>query len=133
MSQLYWQPQDTRQPMSGTTSWCSMKHCKAKRCTRADQSKSMPSFWRRDTSYPLQCQQKIAIISPDSEFTACLQSEGKIIFLNIWYSSQKYLEAHPHIKMTSRHHRNPHQIQFPQTRYGVQEEIEGRNVSATSI
>ena len=26
-----------------------------------------------------------------------------------------------------------HQIQFPQTKYGVQEEIEGRNVSATSI
>ena len=43
------------------------------------------------------------------------------------------LEVHPHIKMTSRHHWNPHQIQFPQTKYGVQEEIEGRNVSATSI
>ena len=35
--------------------------------------------------------------------------------------------------MTSRHNWNPHQIQFPQTKYGVQEEIEGRNVSAILI
>ena len=35
--------------------------------------------------------------------------------------------------MASRHHWNPHQIQFPQTKYGVQEEIKGWNVSATSI
>ena len=35
--------------------------------------------------------------------------------------------------MTSYHHWNHHQIQFTQTKYGVQEEIEGRNVSSTSI
>ena len=70
---------------------------------------------------------------PDSEFTACLQSEVTIVFLGTWYPSQKYLEAHSHIKMTSRHHWNPHQIQFPPTKYGLQEEIEGRNVSAISI
>ena len=35
--------------------------------------------------------------------------------------------------MTSRQHWNPQQIQFPQTKYGVQEEIEGRNVLTTSI
>ena len=35
--------------------------------------------------------------------------------------------------MKTRQHWNPHRIQFPQTKYGVQEEIEDRNVSATSI
>ena len=35
--------------------------------------------------------------------------------------------------MTSRHHWNPHQIQFQKTKYGVQEEIEVRNVPTTSI
>ena len=35
--------------------------------------------------------------------------------------------------MMSLHHWNPHQIQFSQTKYGVQEEKEGSNVSATSI
>ena len=59
--------------------------------------------------------------------------EGAVVFLNTWYPSQKYFEAHPHIKMTSRHHCNPHQMQFPQTKYGVQEEIQGRNFLATSI
>ena len=75
----------------------------------------------------------MAISSPDSEFTACLQSEGTIIFLDRWYPSQKDLDVYPHIDMTSRQHWNPQQIQFPQTKYGVQEEIEGRNVLTTSI
>ena len=79
---------------------------------------------------PYDADKPMAIISPDSEFTACLQLEGTIIFLDTWYPPQKYLESHPHIEMTLRHHRYPHQIQFPQTKYGVQEEIEGRNVSA---
>ena len=35
--------------------------------------------------------------------------------------------------MTSRHHWNPHQIQFPKTKYGVQEEVEGQNVSTISM
>jgi hypothetical protein len=82
---------------------------------------------------PYDADNPMSISSPDSEFTACLQSEGTIVFLDTWYPAQKDLEAYPHIEMTSRHHWNPHQIQFPQTKYGVQEEIEGRNVSATSI
>ena len=32
MCRLYCQPQDTRQPMAGTTYRCSMKHCTSKRC-----------------------------------------------------------------------------------------------------
>ena len=62
---------------------------------------------------PYNANKPMAISSPDSKFTACLQSEGTIIFLDTWYPSQKYLEVHPHIEMTSRHHWNPHQIQFP--------------------
>ena len=82
---------------------------------------------------PYDANKPMDIISPDSEFTACLQSEGTIVFLDTWYPSQKYLEAHRNINTTSRHHWNTHQIQFPQTKYGVQEEIEGRNVAVTSI
>ena len=74
---------------------------------------------------PYNADKPMAISIPDSEFTACLQSEGTIIFLDTWYPSQKYFEAHPHIEMMSRHHLNPHQFHFPQTKYGVQEEIEG--------
>ena len=82
---------------------------------------------------PYDADKPMAISIPYSEFTACLQSEGTIIFLDTWYPFQKYLEAHPHIDMTSRHHCNTHQIQFPQNKYGVQEEIEGQNLSDTSI
>ena len=82
---------------------------------------------------PYDADKPMAISSPDSEFTVFLQSEGTIIFLETWYPSHKYLEVHTHINMTSRNHWNPHQIQFPQTKYYVQEEIKGRNVSATSI
>ena len=53
---------------------------------------------------PYDANKPMAIISPDSEFTAFLQLEGTIIFLDIWYPSKKDLEAHPHTEMTSRHH-----------------------------
>ena len=35
--------------------------------------------------------------------------------------------------MTSFHHWNQHQIQSPRTKYGVQEEIEGKTVAAASM
>ena len=93
-----------------------------------------PNQWRhfgaRVQDNPYDSNKPMAIRSPDSEFTAFLQLEGIIVFLDIWYPSQKDLEAHPHIEMKSRHHWNTPQIQFPQNKYGVQEEIEGRNVSA---
>ena len=82
---------------------------------------------------PYDSDKPMAIRSPESEFTACLQLEGTIIFLDTWYPPQKDLVIHPHIEMTSHKHWNPHQIQVPQTKYGVQEEIEYQNVSATSI
>ena len=82
---------------------------------------------------PYNADKPMDISGRDSEFIACLQLEVTIIFLDRWYPSQKYFEAHPRIEMTSRHHWNPNQIQFPQTKYGVQEEKEGQNVSATSI
>ena len=52
------------------------------------------------------------------------------MFLVTWYPNQGDLELYPHNEMTSRHHWNPHQIQFPRSKYGVQEEIEGQNVAA---
>ena len=38
---------------------------------------------------PYDADKPMAISSPDSEFTACLQLEGTIIFLDTWYPSQK--------------------------------------------
>ena len=136
MCQLYRQSQDTLQPMAGTTYWCSMKHCTSKRCEMQNtliNPNQCRHFRELVQDKPYDAKKLMAISIPDSEFTTCLQSEGNIIFLDTWYRSQKYLEAHQHIKMTSCHHLNPHQIQFPQIKYGVQEEIKGRNVSAASI
>ena len=42
---------------------------------------------------PYDSNKPMAIRSPDSEFTAFLQLEGIIVFLDIWYPSQKDLEA----------------------------------------
>ena len=46
---------------------------------------------------PYDADKPMAISSTDSEFTACLQWEGKIIFLDTWYPSQNKLDVHPHI------------------------------------
>ena len=62
----------------------------------------------------------MTITSPNDEFVPCLQSEGTVVFLDTWFPSQLDLESYPHVKMTSRHHWNPHQIQFLQTKYGMQ-------------
>ena len=77
--------------------------------------KQCQNFGAEIQDNPYNADKLMAIIIPESQFTACLELEGTIIFLNTWYPSQKYLEAHPHIKMTSHHHWNPYQIQFPQT------------------
>ena len=41
--------------------------------------------------------------------------------------------SYPYIELTSRQHWNPHKMDFPQTKYSVQEEVEGRNVSKVTI
>ena len=55
------------------------------------------------------------------------------MFLDTWFPTQGDLESYPHIELTSRQHWNPHNIEFPQTKYCVQEEVEGRNVSKVTI
>ena len=75
----------------------------------------------------------MSIASEEETFIACLQLEGTILYLDTWCPTQNDLESFPHIELTSRQHWNPHQIQFPQTKYVAQEEIEGRNVSKFSI
>ena len=82
---------------------------------------------------PYNQKNRTTITSPDKEFVACLQSEGNVLFLDTWYPTQGYLEVYPHIKISSCHHWNSHQIQFPREKYGVQEEIEGQNVAASSV
>ena len=73
------------------------------------------------------------ITNPSRYFTACLEYQGTNIFLNTWFPTQTYLTAFPHIKLTSRQSWNPHQINFPSTKYYVKEEIEAQNVSSIGI
>ena len=73
------------------------------------------------------------ITSPYKELVPCLQSEGTVLFFDTCYTTQGDLEVYPRIDMTSHHHWNPHQIRFPKTKYGVEEEIEGRNIAAASM
>ena len=73
------------------------------------------------------------IESPDGEFAACLQSVETIIFLDTWFPTQGDLESYPHIELASRQNWNPHKIEFPQTKYSVQEEVEERNVLKVTL
>ena len=73
------------------------------------------------------------IDSTNGEFAACLQSIGTVMFLDTWFPPQGELESYLRIELTSRQHWNPHKIEFPQTKYSMQEEVEGRNVSKVTI
>ena len=79
----------------------------------------------QDNPYHENC--PMSIESPDGGFAACLQSIGTVIFLDTWFTTQSDLDSYPHIELTSRQHWNPHKIEFPQTKYSVQEEVEGWN------
>ena len=58
------------------------------------------------------------------DFIACLESQGKNTFLNTWFPTQIDLAAFSHIKLTSGQPWNPHQIEFPSTKYYVNKDIE---------
>ena len=73
------------------------------------------------------------IESPNGEFAACLQSIGTVMFLDTWFPMQSDLKSYPHIELMSRQHWNPHKIEFPHTKYSVQEEVEGQNASKVTI
>ena len=64
----------------------------------------------------------MSIKSPDKDFVLCLQSEGTVVFLNTWYTTQGELKVYPYNDMISLHHCHTHQTKFPVTKYGVQEE-----------
>ena len=70
---------------------------------------------------------------PDGDFSAFLQSIGTVMFLNNWFPTKSDLESYPHIELTYCQHWNTHNIEFPQTKYSLQEEVEGRNVSKVKI
>ena len=55
------------------------------------------------------------------------------MFLDTCFPTQGDLKSYPHIELMSRQHWNPHKIEFPQTKYSVQEEVEGWNVSKAKI
>ena len=64
---------------------------------------------------------------------ACLQSQGKNVFLNTWQPTKTQLSSLPHIVLTSPREWDPHNIEFTAKKYSVQEEIESRNVSQTNV
>ena len=70
----------------------------------------------------------MSITSPNGEFMACLQSQGKNVFLNTWRPTKNQLSSLPHIVLTSPRDWDQHKIEFPATKYYVQEEIESCNV-----
>ena len=72
------------------------------------------------------------IESPDGNFTLPLQSKGTTIFAETWTPTQQDLEMFPHIELTSKHPWEPQTVEFPKTDLVDQEEMEMRNVSATT-
>ena len=88
---------------------------------------------RRRRRFPYHENCPMSIESPNGAFVACLQSIGTIMFVDTWFPMQGYLKSYPHIELTSRQYRNPHKMEFPQTKYSVQEEVEGRNFSKVII
>ena len=75
----------------------------------------------------------MSITSPNGEFMACLQSQGTNVFLNTWQPTKTQLISLPHIVLASSREWDPHKIEFPATKYSVQEEIDSRNVSQTNV
>ena len=55
------------------------------------------------------------------------------MLLDTWFPRQGDLESYPHIELTPPQQWNPHKIEFPQTKYSMQEEVEGRNVLKVKI
>ena len=55
------------------------------------------------------------------------------MFLYTWFPTQGDLESYPHIDLTLRKHWNSHKSEFPQSKYSVQEEVDGRNFSKVTI
>ena len=82
---------------------------------------------------PYHATDPISITSPNGEFMACLQSQGTHLFLNTWRPTKTQIFSLPHIVLTSPREWDPHKIEFPATKYSVQEEIDSRNVSQTNV
>ena len=91
----------------------------------------IPKWTRR--RFPYHENYPMSIESHGGEFVACLQSIGTVMFLDTWFPTHGDLKSYSHIELTSRQHWNPHKIEFPQTKYSVQEEVEGRNISKVTI
>ena len=82
---------------------------------------------------PYHATDPMSITSPNGEFMAWLQSQGTNVFLNTWRPTKTQLSSLPHIVLTSPRKWDPHKIEFPATKYYMQEEIESRNVSQTNV
>ena len=79
---------------------------------------------------PYHATEPMNITNQSRNFTACLESQGKNIFLNTWFPTQTYLATFSHIDLTLSQPWNSHQIEFPSKKYYVNEEIEDRDVSS---
>ena len=68
---------------------------------------------------PYHATDPMSITSPNGEFMACLQSQGKNVFLNTWRPMKTQLNPLPHILLTSPRKWDSHKIEFPATKYSV--------------
>ena len=80
---------------------------------------------------PYHATDPMSITSQNSEFMVWLQSQRTNEFLNTWQPTKTQLSYLPHIVRMFPREWNPHKIEFPTTKYHVQEEIKSRNVSQT--
>ena len=82
---------------------------------------------------PYHATHPMSITSQNSEFMACLKSQGKNVFLNTWRPTKMQISSLPHIVLTSTCEWDTKKIEFPATKYYVQEEIESHNVSKINV
>ena len=61
-----------------------------------------------------------------------MHTEGTVIYLDTWTSTDEDLSQLPHIIMTSPHPCNPSEVQFPKTSQRVEEELTMRSITSVT-
>ena len=96
-------------------------------------SKQLRHFDTEVQDNPYHATDPMSLTSSNGEFMACLQSQGTNVFINTLRPTKTQLNSLPHIVLTLLCEWDPHKIEFPATKYYVQEEIESRIVSQKNV
>ena len=84
-------------------------------------SNKLRQFHTQSQDNPYHAIEPLNITNPIGDFIACLESQGTNIFLDPWFPTQTDLAALTQSKLTIRQNWNPHQIEFPSTKYYVKD------------